>query len=170
MSGMVGAMLVTVVLVIGFVVLRAVNRDDFEFERDPIDYLPVVAAVQEAGNIDPAYPPSLPAGWTALDAGVRKGGWELEIETAAGRRISIRQQTRVLYDMARAYVDEDVVDDGYVSVGGEFGDQWQAFSDDEGDRAVGVLIEDNENLLVFGTSSADELRVFASSLVRDPLE
>lgn len=169
MSGMIGAMLITVVLVVGFVVVRAVLRDDLEFERDPIDHLPVVAAVQEAGAVDPAYPPTLPAGWSALDAGVRNNGWEMEVETADGARISIRQQERVLRDMLMQYVDEDYLDEGYVEVGGPLGDQWQAFSDDERDHAVALMLTDREVLLVFGTAEPDVLRVFASSLVQEPV-
>ncbi len=170
MSGMVGAMLVTIVLVLIFVVIRAITRDDVELERESIEYLPVVAAVQEADKLDPAYPPSLPSGWKAIGAGVRGNGWEMDFETAAGNHISIRQQTRVLQDMVREYVDEDASDDGIVRVGGEYGDEWRAFSDGQGDQAVAVMLEDNEVLLVFGTAPADELRVFASSLVDDPAE
>ena len=65
-SGMVGAMLVTLLAILAFVVFRACNRTDLEVGPDHVDYLAQVGYAQRSGA-DLVYPASLPAG--VCDAG-----------------------------------------------------------------------------------------------------
>lgn len=168
MGGMVGAMIVTVVVVLAFVVFRAINRDDVELEREPIDYLPVVAALQEAGNDDIAYPPTLPSGWNAVDAKQTPDGWALDLYTSGNRYLGVRQQDRQLSDMIDEFVDENAEEGKKVEIAGDLGPSWQTFSDNEGDHAVATKVGERY-VVVFGSLDLDQLKVFAGSLTTDPL-
>ncbi len=61
-------MILTLVLVLGFVGFRGLFRDNAEVRPDVIDYLPVVQTYQDA-DVSVLYPASLPKGWkvTSLD-------------------------------------------------------------------------------------------------------
>lgn len=61
-SGLIGAMVICLVVVLGYVAFRAVNRDDLEVRPEPIAYLAATAFAQEAGT-DVLYPAELPEGW-----------------------------------------------------------------------------------------------------------
>ena len=60
-GGLVGSMIVLVVVLVAFVVLRSLNRDDPEVRPEAVDYLETVRLAQAAG-LDVVYPPSLPGG------------------------------------------------------------------------------------------------------------
>lgn len=167
-GGMVGAMIVTVVVVIAFVIFRAVNRDDLELERDPIDYLPVVAALQEAGVDDIVYPNSLPNGWHAVDAKQTQEGWALDIYTAQNRYLGVRQQDRQLRDMITEFVDDNAEEGKKVEIPGDLGPSWQTFSDRDGDHAVATKVGETY-VVVFGSLDLDQIKVFAGSLTTETL-
>lgn len=169
MSGMVGAMLVSVLVIVAFVAFRAINRDDLELEREPIEYLPVVAAIQEAGFADAAYPPTLPAGWKAVGAKRLETGWAMDLYTGSGTYVGIRQEDRRASDMVDEYLGEDAEQGDDVTIPGELGPEWETFSEADGDRGLAVEVGELQ-LLVFGAIDADELKVFAGGLVTSPVE
>ena len=61
-GGLVGAMLILFVAVIGFVVFRGLFRTEPEYTPPDTDYVEVVRAVQGEGG-DLVYPEDLPEGW-----------------------------------------------------------------------------------------------------------
>jgi len=63
-SGMVGALLVTLLVIGAFVAFRACNRTDLVVDPEHVDYLTQVGFAQEAGD-QVVYPASLPTGWFA---------------------------------------------------------------------------------------------------------
>ncbi|MFS3129008.1 DUF4245 family protein [Nocardioides sp. Bht2] len=167
-GGMAGAMIVTVVVVIAFVIFRAVNRDDLELERDPIDYVPVVAALQEAGIDDIVYPSSLPNGWNAVDAKRTADGWALDLYTSENRYLGVRQQDRQLRDMIGEFLDGDAEEGPKVKISGDLAGTWQTFSDRDGDHAIATKVGETF-VVVFGSPGLDQIKVFASSLTTEPV-
>ncbi|CAM3439786.1 hypothetical protein NODU109028_16960 [Nocardioides dubius] len=168
MSGMIGAMLVTVLVVAAYVAFRAINRDDLELEREPIDYLPVVSALQEAGNDGIAYPPTLPNGWNAVDAKQTPEGWALDLYTSQNRYLGLRQQDRQLRDMVAEFLDGEAEEGDEVEIPGDLGPTWQTFSDRDGDHAIATKVGE-EYVVVFGSIDLDQIKVFAGSLTTEPL-
>src|SRR3546814_17022050 len=93
-SGMLGAMIVTVGIIIIFVAFRAITRDDLVIERETVDYLSVVEALQEGRTSEIAYPPALPEGRRAVDASVTEEPvWKLATARqsgVSGKRVAVR--------------------------------------------------------------------------------
>ncbi len=71
-SGLLGALLVTLLVIGAFVAFRALNRDELETSPDSVDYLEQAALAQEAG-LDVVYPRDLPDGWQATNVEVVPG-------------------------------------------------------------------------------------------------
>ncbi len=62
LAGLVGAMILCLLFIAGYVGFRALNRDDLEVRPDSLDYLSLVRALQEA-DVEVLYPAELPEGW-----------------------------------------------------------------------------------------------------------
>jgi hypothetical protein len=168
MAGMIGALLVTLAVIVGFVVFRAINRDDLEIHRDTVDYLETVQGLQQGGLVNPAYPAELPDGWRAVDATFDPESltWELDVLTDEGKFLGVRQGEVSARALVEEYVDEAAHQDGEVELSSKLATDWSAFSDDGGDSAVVTELRDGTHLLVVGTGGQDEVRDFAASLVR----
>ena len=166
MGGMVGALVVTVGVIVAFVVFRAITRDDLEVDREPIDYLITVEGLQESDLLDPVYPPTLPKGWKAVDASfdAQDLTWSLDLNPDEGEFVGIVQSKLKLDDLLETHVDEDAREGDPVNLDSPLASQWKTFSDQGGDYAVAAKVK-GFTVLVFGTVSEDEIEAFASSLV-----
>lgn len=167
MGGMVGALVVTVGVIIAFVVFRAVTRDDLEVDREAIDYLVLVEGLQQSDLLDPVYPATLPKGWTAVDADFDAEDltWSLDLNPDEGDFVGVVQSRLKLDELLETHVDEDHVSEGdRVTLDSPLASTWQTFSDDGGDYAVAAEVK-GFTVLVFGTVSEDEIEEFAASLV-----
>lgn len=171
MAGMVGAMAVTLLLIIAFVAFRAVNRDNPEYEPEEIEYLPVVQALQQGTELRPAYPPSLPAGWISTQASWDPDTmtWKLNLLDDRGRFVGVRQSTELPEQvLVERYVDEDAERGDTVTLAGTLAGEWTVWTDDT-DYALVVEREDDV-VLVVGTGGAEQVRGLAESLVLAPVE
>ncbi|HET7070318.1 MAG TPA: DUF4245 family protein, partial [Nocardioides sp.] len=65
-SGMVGALIVTLLVILAFVGFRALNRSDLDVKPEHVDYLAQVRYAQQAGS-EVVYPARLPRGWYATN-------------------------------------------------------------------------------------------------------
>lgn len=167
MSGMVGALLVTVLFVVAFVAFRALTRDEVAVEREPIDYLPVVERAAQSGD-EVVHPPDLPEGWIATSVDYTGGDrpvWGLGILTDEGAFAGLRQEDTNVDDLVETYVDEDAVQGEPVDIDGALGGTWQSWSDEGGDHAYSTTVGD-ETVLVYGSAPAAELRDLAGRLTR----
>ena len=164
---MIGAMLVTLAVIVGFVLFRMVNRDELEVHRDEVDYLETVEGLQQGGVINPAYPPTLPDGWRAVDATFDPESltWELDVLTDEGRFLGVRQGDVSARELVEEYVDEAAHQEGEVELASTLARDWIAYTDDGGDSAVVTELRNGSHLLVVGSGGADEVREFAASLV-----
>lgn len=175
MAGMVGAMLVTLLVIIAFVAFRAVNRDDPDYQPEAVEYLPQVEGVQanDGFRIRPAYPPTLPDGWTATQAYAELDDqlWSLNLLTDEGRFLGVRQSGRLPVDsLVEDYVDEDAEEGGTVELSGALAGEWTEWTDASGDYALVRELGRDEVVLVVGTGDEAEIRAFAESLVVRPVQ
>ena len=167
-SGMVGALIVTVLFVIAYVVWRGLFRTDVDTTPTPVDWQESVQLAEDAGY--PAvHPRELPAGWTATSVDPLFGSddprWGLGVLTDDGDFIGIRQQDTSVDELVRAYVDEraDAGDD--ASVASDITDTWQTWSDDGGDHGFSTELGD-EALLVYGSAPVEEIETYLGLLTR----
>lgn len=169
-NGLVGAMLVLVLAVVGFVVFRSVFTRDLEVEPEPIDYLAAVEAAQSAGH-EVAYPPALPAGWIATNVDLSPAGqeprWFLALLTDDGRFVGVRQEDDSVEDLLEEHVDGDTEETEPLRAG-DLVEEWEGYADDGGDRAY-VAELGEETLLVYGSAPVEDLRTLMGLLVTDPI-
>jgi hypothetical protein len=171
-SGMVGAMIVTVLVIIAFVGFRALNRDDLSVDPQSVDYLQAVEALQEGNDLDPAYPVKLPAGWIATRAvfSADNLAWELDVLTDQKKYIGVRQAAMSEKDLVRKYVDEKGLRSAEITLPGAVSPTWQSWTVDNDDTAYTTTLGESgesggEHLMVFGAAGAAEVKAFAASLV-----
>lgn len=167
MPGMVGAMVVVVAVILVFVVVRAMSRDDLQVEREPIDYLPNIEGIQ-AGGFPVAYPPALPEGWKAVDLSYEPGElWTLSMFTEDDRYVGLFQGRSEVEDMVEEYVDETAVEGEPVEIDSDLATTWRSFSDEGGDHAL-VAEHRKTVVLVVGAGDEQDLEQLAESLSTAP--
>jgi hypothetical protein len=168
---MVGAMIVTLLVIIAFVAFRALNRDELSVDPQAVDYLQTVEALQQGTDLDPAYPVKLPAGWIATRAvfSADNLAWELDVLTDQKKYIGVRQAAMPEKDLVKKYVDEKGLRASEVTLKGAVTPTWQSWTVDGDDTAYTTELggSGGEHLLVFGAAGASEVKAFAASLVVD---
>lgn len=168
--GLVGALIVTLLLVGGFVLLRSVGREDQELRPDAVDYRETVQLAQ-AERLEVVYPGTLPEGWIATSVDLAPGSppaWGVGMLTDGGRFAGIRQEDASLEELLERYVDEEVADEGTTQLPGTLPGPWQRFSDEGGDTAYATERGD-QVVLVYGSAPAADLRALVAALTTRPL-
>lgn len=164
-TGMIGAMLVTVAVIAAYVAFREANRNDLDVERAPVDYLAVVQGIQSDGGLPVVYPPRLPEGWRATIVDQVPGeAWSLTMLTPQERFVGLRQATRSVDQMVATYVDEAATEGDPVRLDSPLATSWRTFTDDGGDYALVAEVEETV-VLVVGTAEPEQIRELADSLV-----
>ena len=170
-AGGVGSMIVLLLVVLAFVALRGIFRDNDGVDVEPVDYLAVVGPAQEAG-IQVVYPPSLPQGWAATSVDFVPGdrpGFGVGMLTDDEKFVGVRQQDDDLASMLETYVDDDAVEGDTVSVDSSVAPEWQEWSDAGGDHAYSATVGETE-VLVYGSAPTEDLLTIVRSLTDAPLE
>jgi hypothetical protein len=166
-GGLVGAMIISVAVIVAFVAFRAFFRDQPEVTPEPVDYLAAVAQAQDQGQ-RPVHPRELPAGWVATSATTTAGGslsWSLGLLTAEGDFVGVRQEDASPGSLLATHVNEDVSDEGTVSTTSSVAREWAAYADDGGDHAY-VAEVGGQTVLVYGSAPAAEIETFLGLLTR----
>jgi len=164
-NGLVGALIITVVVILGFAGFRALTRDNPDVQPTRVDYLGAVQGAQSTG-FEIAYPPSLPKGWIARDVQVepgRRGSWSLAMLTATGRFAGVHQEDADLTDLVHTYVDENATEGKPVTIDSAVGNRWRTFSDSGGDHAYATE-RSHQWILVYGDAATTDLRWLAAHL------
>lgn len=169
-GGLLAAMLVTVVLVAGYVGVRALFREQPDVEPD-VDYLSCVAYLQEA-DVAVVHPDRLPDGWRANSIHFDRGtppAWRMGVVTDDDTFVGVVQQGESVDDLVATYVDEAAATGPDASPQNALGvDTWQTWSDPGGDHAFSAEVADGplagETLLVYGSARMADLERFLSSL------
>ena len=135
-AGMVGAMIVLVAAVIGFVLLREVNRVEPPSPVRAVDYTPDLRYARQQASFDVLAPASLPRGWRATTveyvSGARES-WHLGILTDQNRYVGLEQSKQSERSMLEQFVDPAPTRGQPVGVGGA---TWSTWTDGGGDRAL----------------------------------
>jgi hypothetical protein len=162
---MAGALLVTVLAVIGFVAFRGCNRAGLDVQPDHIDYRAQVGYAQEAGATL-VYPARLPTGWYATRVDYEPGTRPelgLSLLTPDNQYVGVRQSPVPIPELLTSYVDPAPAPGRPVTLEGAIVRRWDTWTDAGGDTAL-VARWHRESLLVFGSVPLPELEGLVRSL------
>ncbi len=159
-NGLIGAMVITLLLIGVFVALRAVSRTQPDIEPQAVDYLTVASAARDAGH-RVVYPPRLPHGWIPTSVeyvpGIRPA-WGIGMLTGRGGAfVGVRQEAAPLDDLLTTYVDKSPVKGARIRVPGSVAPTWQEYADSGGDHAFVARVRGDE-VLVYGSAPVADLR------------
>lgn len=167
-SSMAAALMVTVLVVIGFVAFRGCNRTSVDVKPDHIDYRAQIGYAQQAGATL-VYPVRLPTGWYATrvdyEAGTRPD-LGLSLLTPDNQYVGIRQSPVPTAELLTTYVDPQPTAGQPVTLDGAIVRHWDTWTDAGGDTAL-VARWHHESLLVFGSVPLADLEGLARSLTTD---
>jgi hypothetical protein len=171
-GGLVGAMLITVVAVVGFVAFRALFSDNEPTPIRTVDYQAIVKVGRADQQLLVLAPESLPAGWKATSATYDDGlspAWHLGILTDKRRYVGVEESRSSIRDLVDEHVDRDAEQGEDVTIAGE---TWQSWTDAGGDYAVARTVRSQgraaESVLVVGTAPEAAIRDFAGTLKGGP--
>ncbi|GAA5124804.1 hypothetical protein GCM10023339_46930 [Alloalcanivorax gelatiniphagus] len=166
-SGMTGALIVTVLVVVAFVAWRGLFRTDTDDTPEAVDWQESVELAQQA-DLAVVRPRELPAGWTATSVDLVAGDdprWGLGVLTDEGRFVGIRQQDASVIELVETYVDEKAEEGEDATVESEVADTWQTWTDDGGDHGYTTELGDDA-LLVYGSAPVEDIETFMGLLTR----
>jgi hypothetical protein len=161
-SGMIGAMVVLLLVVVGFVVFRGVFRTDAEVQVRAVDYQRTQSFAQEQVDFPILAPETLPEGWRATSVRFVPDPprWHLGVLTDQDRYIGLEQSRSSEKKMVETYVDRDAVRGEPVQAAG---DTWQTWTDEGGDTGL-TRVDDEVTVLVVGTPDLDVLVDYVETL------
>lgn len=172
-EGLIGAIIVTVLGVVAFVVFRSVFSNAPDQDVPEIDLAQEVFDLQESGA-ELVYPASLPEGWKATRVDPtpasrdQRPRYDINLFTGSDEFVGIRQadeDAAVL--LADAGVDDARTADPLTDVG-DLASTWDGWSDPDGDHAYTAEVGE-DTVLVYGAVSADELADVVARLTADPV-
>src|SRR5689334_19241918 len=140
-SGMVGALIVTLLVILAFVAFRACNRSNDAVHPDHVDYLAQVGYAQRAGA-ELVYPSSLPSGWYATHLDLSLGSKPelvLSMLTSSGhdgQYVGFVQSPVPVPELLTTYVDPEPSSGPDVTTPGGVVTRWQTWTDSGGDTAL----------------------------------
>jgi Protein of unknown function (DUF4245) len=173
-AGMVGALIVTVLVILAFVVFRAVNRSDLDVKPERVDYLTQVRFAQQdsvSSRPELVYPARLPSGWYATHVAFSTGNAPeiaLSMLTGEGEYVGFVQSRATVPDLLTTYVDKSPQAGSPALVPGSVASHWDTWTDTGGDSALSAE-KGSDALLVFGTVTGDQLEQLAASLTTAPV-
>lgn len=161
---MVGAMVVLVAVVVGFVVFRDANRSDPAAPVRAVDYSRDADFAREQASFDLVAPPSLPEGWRATTVEYVPGPrdrWHLGLLTGQDRYVGLEQSTDSVDAMLETHVDASTDEGEPVLVDGV---RWSTYTDAGGDLALVRRAGGTTTLVVGHEVPEADLVDFAASL------
>jgi hypothetical protein len=166
-SGLIGALVVTLLAVGVFWTVRSLSRADVEVVREPVDFAASAEAARGAG-FDVVAPATLPEGWraTAIDlTQTDPPEWGMGVLTDDGKFVGLRQEGRPVDDLVEVNVDEDAVEGDPLSLDSAVGDTWHTWTDEGGDTGYSIEYAD-QTVLVYGSAPPEDLQRFIALLER----
>ena len=167
-GGLVGAMVVTVVAVVGFAALQAVTTDHEPTPVREVDYAAMVRAGRADHKLMVMAPTRLPDGWKATSANYATGTdptWHLGLLTEKGKYVGVEEALGSVDDLVDQHVDPDAVQGKDITVDGV---AYQTWTDAQGDyalsRTVRLAATGRESWLVVGSAPDATIRDFAATL------
>jgi hypothetical protein len=174
-SGLLGAMVATVLAVVAFVAFRGLTRDNEPTAVPTVDWHISYQAARADNKLQVLAPSgSLPSGWKATSVSYLPGAepaWHLGLLTSKGKYVGIDESTDDLDGLAHRYVDPDASRGKDVDLDGQ---RWQVFTDAGGDYALGRSVprsggQTPESQLVGGSAPDATIRAFVATLPPPPV-
>lgn len=155
-------MVILLAVVIGFVVLRDLNRTAPESPVTAVDYEPSVAFARDRAGFDVLAPQALPEGWqaTSVEFTPDPPHWHLGVLTDENKYVGLEQAMSSEQSMVTTYVDRDPTRGKDISIDGN---AWTRWSDSGGDTAL-VRTREGATTLVVGTVEPDVLVDYVKNL------
>jgi hypothetical protein len=169
-GGLVGSIIVLVLAVLAIVLVRGAFRETPTYEPEHVDYLALIASVQQAG-LAPAYPAALPEGWYVKDAAFTPGDrpvLDLAMTTEDERFAGLHEEDRSVDELVDTYLGGDATEGEPLRIEGTVAPEWQTFSDPGGDHGYAAEVR-GQTVLVYGSAPEGELRTLVESLTTDRL-
>ncbi|WP_170286074.1 DUF4245 family protein [Nocardioides rubriscoriae] len=171
-EGLIGAIIILVVVILGFVLFRSVFSDPPEQPVPDIDYLTQVRGLQDI-DADVVYPTDLPAGWQATEVSYDPGErprFGLNLFTDAKRFVGIRLADADVDDLlTESGVDDATQGDTLTGdAAGAVGGSWQGWDDPDGDHAYSAELG-GRTVIVYGSVSAETLADLVGRLTTAPV-
>jgi hypothetical protein len=166
-GGLLGAMVVTVVAVVGFWGLNALKTDHGSVDQPAVDYAAMVRAGRADHKLLVLAPTSLPPGWKATSADYQTGttpSWRLGVLTDQGKYVGIEEALGGVKDLVEKNVDANAVQGKDVTIDGQ---TYQTWTDAGGDYAVSRTVRTAggvESYLVGGSAPAATIRDYVAGL------
>lgn len=158
---MLGAMVVSLGVILAFVTFRALVREDVETTPESVEYAQPAEFAQQSAGFEVLAPEQPPEGWTVTSVRFTPSShWHLGLLTDEDSYVGLEQDTSSVRTMVQEYVDEEAVAGEPVTIDGE---TWKTWTDDGGDTAL-VRKQDGATTLVVGTASREELVRFIETL------
>ena len=133
---MIGAMVVILLFIAGYVAFRAVIRQAPPSPVQAVSYRPEAAFARKQADFALVAPSALPAGWRATTVSFTpapKQHWHLGVLTDKNRYVGLEQGKQPVSEMVKVYVDRAARRGAPVTVAGT---QWQTWRDGSGDLAL----------------------------------
>jgi hypothetical protein len=133
--GMIGALVVLLVLIGGYVALRSLTSNDPVRVVKAVDYRQTAAFARRSADFHVLVPGRLPAGWRVTTVSYRPAPaqhWHLGALTDKGRYVGLEQGAEPVRSMVGTYVDQDAVAGRGADVAGS---TWRSWTDSGGDLA-----------------------------------
>lgn len=169
-SGMVAALLVTVLAIGAFVLLRGVFSRNLEEKPTRVDYLADVRYAQQSG-ISLVYPAPLPKGWiptySNYSAG-KRATFGVSILTSGDQYVGTWQSPEPIPQLLTDHVDADPQAGDAVDIPGALVTHWDTWTDSGGDTALTTRWH-GESLMVFGSADLTQLEQVVKLLKTDPV-
>jgi hypothetical protein len=173
-GAMTGALVFLVLVILAWVVFRAVTSDHKATPIRTVDWTAWVKAGRTEQSLALYAPPKLPAGWRATSvnyAGGSQAQWHLGMLTDRGKYVGIEESRSTTRKLVEQYVDPEAVRGKDVEVGGE---TWQTWSDSGGDHALVRSVEVDgrpyESVLVGGSADQATVERFVGALDSGPIK
>ena len=172
-GAMAGALVFLLLVVIGWVVFRAVTSDHKTTPIRTVDW----TAWAKAGRADQVLalyaPKALPSGWRATSVtyvGGNQPQWHLGMLTDQGKYVGIEESRTTTTKLVEQFVDPNAVRGKDVRIGG---DTWQTWSESGGDHALVRFLDVGgrpyEAVLVGGSASQATVEQFVGTLDSGPV-
>lgn len=162
MMTIVAAMLVTLVVVIGFVLVRGALRTNEPTQVPTVEYSHLLQSGKEDGKLLMLSPQPMPSGWRATSAQYRGGAgptWHLGILTSDGKYVGIDEARSSVGDLVAKVVREPEQGEP-VEIDGT---TWQSWRGETGDYAL-TRAEEDVAIVVRGTTAATVVQGFVKRL------
>lgn len=155
-------MLVLLLVIVGFVMLRDLNREQPESPAETVDYQQTLGYARENASFEVLAPERLSDGWraTTVEFVPEPSRWHLGVLTDEDRYVGLEQAVGSERSIVETYVDPDPVRGKNVTIDGQ---SWRTWTDAGGDTAL-VRSRAQVTTLVVGSVGQDELVDYVTSL------